>query len=445
MAETFFPFDSGPGANTKEQQWMKMARNWVQTGVIKGQLNDFQVYADSSGMQIKVKSGQAWIQGVFYQSDAEIVLPISTADATNDRIDRVVIRVDWVANTVGLAILQGTPATNPVPPALTQNTAKWEIALADITIPANAVTITANDVTSIFHYTQPSNGYINPNIIFNPTGALGLQGWSQVGSTTGWTPGFGGAGYGSYFQSPNLNAITSTISLESAPVNIYPGTSLSVQGEILTVSATAGQAYLELVFYDSTGNVLSTAQTNAVSYNSGSSWKFVQTNVLTPANTDHVSVRLTTDVGSSGYYAFHKVKLENGLNATPWTDDNSLNTSSYGPQLIGVFKDVDTWHNAVFQNGYTNLGGGDAPARYRKFPSGMVLVEGVISFGTVGAAAFTLPSGYRPGYNIVREADNNNAFGEISINSSNGNFEPTNANQITTGWISFSVMYLAEN
>lgn len=146
MAQTYFPFDSGQGANTTEVQWQKMAKLWMETGVINGQLNELQAFADSTGMQIKVKSGQAWIEGHFFESDAEEVLPIGTS-SSNPRIDRLIVRLDWIANTVQLAVIQGTPAVSPVAPAMTQNSGRWEIPLAKIRVEAGVNTILPDRVT----------------------------------------------------------------------------------------------------------------------------------------------------------------------------------------------------------------------------------------------------------------------------------------------------------
>ncbi|MDF2792063.1 MAG: hypothetical protein K0S80_5165 [Neobacillus sp.] len=139
-----------PLANTqvsKPQEWSDMAQNWLNTGVIKGKLNDLLVYADSTGMRVKVKSGQANLQGHFYQSDSEEVLPIAIANASNPRIDRVIVRIDWTADSIALAVLQGTPAATPVAPALTQNSSRWEISLAKVLVGANVNTIAAGNVT----------------------------------------------------------------------------------------------------------------------------------------------------------------------------------------------------------------------------------------------------------------------------------------------------------
>jgi hypothetical protein len=144
MAQTYYPLAKSPILTP--QQWSKMAQNWLGTGVIKGQLNELAVYADSTGMQVKIKSGQAYIKGHFFESDVEEVLPISAADVANPRIDRIIVRIDWVADTMQLAVLQGVPAVSPVGPALTKNDARWEIPLAYIYVNSGAATIAAGNV-----------------------------------------------------------------------------------------------------------------------------------------------------------------------------------------------------------------------------------------------------------------------------------------------------------
>lgn len=154
MAQVYFPFDSGQGANATEAMWTKMARHWLGTGVISALLNELQVYADSTGMQVKVKTGAAWVKGHYYESDVEELLAIGNASSTNPRIDRIIIRLDWTANTIQLAVLQGTPAVSPSAPDITQNTSRWEISLAQILVGANVFTIPAGNVTDERKYAQ---------------------------------------------------------------------------------------------------------------------------------------------------------------------------------------------------------------------------------------------------------------------------------------------------
>lgn len=145
MTQASYPFSNSP--MTTQEQWSKMAQNWRETGVIKGALNELQVYADSTGMQVKVKSGRAFIEGHFYESDSEEVLAIGAANSTNPRIDRVIVRLDWITGTIQLAVLQGVAAVSPSVPALTQNSSRWEISLAQVRVNANTATIAPGNVT----------------------------------------------------------------------------------------------------------------------------------------------------------------------------------------------------------------------------------------------------------------------------------------------------------
>lgn len=161
MTQSYFPFDSGQGSNTTEAMWSKMAQNWLGTGVIKDVFNDLSVYANSAGMTVRVKSGAAWIKGHYFESDAEEILPIAAADITYGRIDRVVVRLDWTANTIQFAVLQGTPAASPTVPAVTQNTSRWEISLAQVFVGANVTSISAMQVTDERFLVKNSNYIID--------------------------------------------------------------------------------------------------------------------------------------------------------------------------------------------------------------------------------------------------------------------------------------------
>ncbi len=70
----------------------------------------------------------------------------------------------------------------------------------------------------------------------------------------------------------------------------------------------------------------------------------------------------------------------------------------------------------AFTNGWVNYDTSTNPgAQYRKTVDGMVEVFGVIKNGVVGNAAFTLPTGYRPGLGVLFSVVSNGAFGLVSI------------------------------
>lgn len=158
MTITYYPFDAGAGSSVTEAQWMKMMRGLINTGVFRTgrsnvDLNLFEVFGDSSGMQVKVKSGAAFIEGFFVESDAQEVLTIATADATNPRKDLVVLKLDRTANTITLTKLTGTPAVSPTTPTPTQNDTTWELPLAVVTVDALAATIAAGKVADARAFT----------------------------------------------------------------------------------------------------------------------------------------------------------------------------------------------------------------------------------------------------------------------------------------------------
>lgn len=141
MTESYFPFDSGPGAFVTESEWAKMASRWLPTGVMDGELGELAVSTDSSGMDVQVAAGKAWIEGHWYESDAIKTLAIAAAHATLARWDRVVLRIDWTNDTIETAVVTGTAASSPSDPALTQSATIWEIPIARVVVPAAAVDI----------------------------------------------------------------------------------------------------------------------------------------------------------------------------------------------------------------------------------------------------------------------------------------------------------------
>jgi hypothetical protein len=163
----YAPFATGLGANTSEDTWRKFMRRPVVSGVIRSVLNEHLVYADSTGMQVKVKEGEVWLEGHWGTLTSEIILPVTTAHATLSRIDRVVARVDFVNDRVEYDVVAGV-AGSGVGPTLTRNTSVWETSLAAITVPAAASTIAASNVAD--------TRFFGGNVGYNVTDDLSMFG-----------------------------------------------------------------------------------------------------------------------------------------------------------------------------------------------------------------------------------------------------------------------------
>ena len=118
----------------------------VGSGVLPNPSNCLQVYA-SSGMQVGVYPGQAWLEGYKLINTANVLLTIETADVTLNRIDRVVMRVDKTAREIQITVKKGTAASSPQPPEVTQSEDVLEYGLATVAVNRNVTAITAADIT----------------------------------------------------------------------------------------------------------------------------------------------------------------------------------------------------------------------------------------------------------------------------------------------------------
>jgi len=104
---------------------------------------------------VRLAIGRAAVQGYEYLNDAIKLFAVAANSSGNPRIDTLVLRVDFVAQTVRAVLKQGTPAGSPTRPALTQSAGVlWESPLADIAV-ANAFVSLADAV--ITNYPLPAN------------------------------------------------------------------------------------------------------------------------------------------------------------------------------------------------------------------------------------------------------------------------------------------------
>jgi hypothetical protein len=79
-----------------------MAKNWPTIGVTAGL-----VVTAGTGMTVNVSKGGAAIQGHFFSLDAAQSLTVLPADPTYNRIDLVVVHLDWVKGDMSLSIVKG--------------------------------------------------------------------------------------------------------------------------------------------------------------------------------------------------------------------------------------------------------------------------------------------------------------------------------------------------
>jgi hypothetical protein len=156
--DSYAPFDAGDGANVMESTWRKMMKHVTmgRDGVLKGNGLDLEVFGDSSGMQVKVRTGECWIRGHWGEVTSTKTITLTAAHATLSRIDRAILRCDFSDNNIELDVLAGTAASSPVAPAVTQDSSIWEVSLATISVPATDTSIGSNQVTDARFYANAS-------------------------------------------------------------------------------------------------------------------------------------------------------------------------------------------------------------------------------------------------------------------------------------------------
>jgi hypothetical protein len=164
MSETYYFFDDQP---VYQADWKKTFGAVINDGVICGINNDLFVYADASGMQVKVKSGAAHIKGNFYFSDAEVVLPISAAPTTSGetRYDLVVVEVNWTTKSMTTKVVAGISSATPTLPSLTRTSTIFQIPLARVTASYGDTNVAAAKVLD--HRSWALGVYTIPFIIGN--------------------------------------------------------------------------------------------------------------------------------------------------------------------------------------------------------------------------------------------------------------------------------------
>jgi hypothetical protein len=99
-----------------------------------------------SGLQIKVNSGNGLFKNKWCELTADELLTVPTPNVSYPRIDTIVLRVDENNRTMSLEYIQGTPAGTPTKPTISNNDLVKDYRLANITVPANAMNITASNI-----------------------------------------------------------------------------------------------------------------------------------------------------------------------------------------------------------------------------------------------------------------------------------------------------------
>lgn len=127
--------------------------SFIGNGVFPNPSTGLQVISNDD-MTVTLKSGKAWINGYMYENTDNYLLNVDIADGVLNRIDRVVLRLDFINREIKSYVKKGIFASSPIAPEITRDSNMYEIALADVKINKGSIKIKQADITDLRLNTQ---------------------------------------------------------------------------------------------------------------------------------------------------------------------------------------------------------------------------------------------------------------------------------------------------
>ena len=152
MAQERYGFFNSSGEDTRSYDASDMATalNALATNGVAGSGACLQVTAEGSTMRTLIGYGSAMLEGYFYQlrdDGGEVQAFEHTTESELNRIDRIILRLDYQERKITMVKLIGTAASTPAAPDLTRDENQYEISLAQVLIQAGAAEIGSTDIT----------------------------------------------------------------------------------------------------------------------------------------------------------------------------------------------------------------------------------------------------------------------------------------------------------
>lgn len=151
MAQRYLFFNSITGDRRKyqAQDFAQYFRSVLSSGLLHtDEVPGMKVSVEQGTLNTVVRSGQAIMRGHYYENTSNLTLNHSIPEASQDRIDRVILRLDLrnEHRNILLHVKEGTPASDPNPPELQRDDFIHEISLAQIRVRANTSSLQESDL-----------------------------------------------------------------------------------------------------------------------------------------------------------------------------------------------------------------------------------------------------------------------------------------------------------
>jgi hypothetical protein len=149
--------DKGEGLNDIQSILFQEYIDILVKGIagISGVVSGCEVTAPSGNMTVSVAAGQVIADEWSYAVNSSVE-NIAAADATNPRLDLVVVK----ANALSVEVRTGTPSATPKPPAAWAN----DVVVAVVYVPAGATVIAASNIVDLRVFYKPAIRLLSSNI-----------------------------------------------------------------------------------------------------------------------------------------------------------------------------------------------------------------------------------------------------------------------------------------
>lgn len=131
----------------KAEDFAQYFATFIGNGIFVNPSDCLQIKANGDSMSVIVRPGKAWVNGYYLINDGDYNLALSAGDTTLNRIDRIVIRLDFIQRKMSVEVKKGALSASPVAPTLKRDADAYELALADVYIAKGALTINQGAIT----------------------------------------------------------------------------------------------------------------------------------------------------------------------------------------------------------------------------------------------------------------------------------------------------------
>lgn len=146
----------------EQSNWANFWHGIIPDGVISGENDELEVYAQSDGMKVHVKTGKAIVAGHCCWVTGEKVVDIAANSTGSDRVDGIFVRVTY--GNDGESVMQIVVKTGSISASHTIG-GTYELLLASVTVPNGAVTLAASAVTDYRYIFRLAHDYNSVDII----------------------------------------------------------------------------------------------------------------------------------------------------------------------------------------------------------------------------------------------------------------------------------------